>query len=171
MVRAQCKTDAIRAEWCPMVCTGDGHSKGARPVLRAVTCSSTTVLPCHTYPTVIHFSSSFFPVTFFPQNFYSRKRWHQLHGHQSHEPSREKNYKIKPNKSTKQHHPTSNQTSWSCAKDPQLFGWPSLSAKKRKTGSERVLGRCSSSAVGRGRLTVLEAIRIETELGSVLIMR
>lgn len=127
--------------------------------------------PCHTYPTVIHFSSSFFPVTFFPQNFYSRKRWHQLHGHQSHEPSREKNYKIKPNKSTKQHHPTSNQTSWSCAKDPQLFGWPSLSAKKRKTGSERVLGRCSSSAVGRGRLTVLEAIRIETELGSVLIMR
>lgn len=48
---------------------------------------------------------------------------------------------------------------------------PLFLQKKRKTGSERVLGRCSSSAVGRGRLTVLEAIRIETELGSVLIMR
>lgn len=86
-----------------------------------------------------------------------------------------KNYKIKPNESTKQHHPTSNQTSWSCAKDPQLFGWPSLSEKKKKqtttTGSERVLGRCSSYAVGSERLTVLEAIRIDIELGRVLIVR
>ena len=141
IVRAQCKTDAIRAEWCPTVCTGDGHSEQARPVLRVVTHSlpprfSPTIptLPVGTtLPlfTVIHFPSSFFPVTCFPQNFYSRKRWHQLQRHQSHEPSRQKNYKSKPNESTKQHHPTSNQT-LSCAKDPQLFGWPFLQKKKKK---------------------------------------
>lgn len=39
------------------------------------------------------------------------------------------------------------------------------------TGSERVLGRCSSYAVGSERLTVLEAIRIDIELGRVLIVR
>ena len=43
--------------------------------------------------------------------------------------------------------------------------------KKKKPGSERVLGRCSSYTIDREILTVLEAIRIEIELGSVLIVR
>ena len=53
-----------------------------------------------------------------------------------------KNYKIKPNESTKQHHPTSNQTSWSCAKDPQLFGWPSLSEKKKNKQQQQEVREC-----------------------------